>query len=222
MGRPGLTSAKQLAGKKAAFDYPGQDGEALVKLTVQHAGIPPGKVHSLSLPDSPNRAGGAASGRIDAAELEFVDYHRLAAHTKGLTILSRMTDFKPRAADRLGRPPELGRAAPGAAEGGRRRPARRLPVRVHPGRPQGVDREARTDVLTGDTPELAASTYDYYKSIAFWPRADEPMTQSSHDRVLRFWRSTGQLDGTLPFGKMWAPMLWQSAARGASKRRAAR
>jgi ABC-type nitrate/sulfonate/bicarbonate transport system substrate-binding protein len=204
VGKPGVSKPAQLVGKRVAFDGPGQDGEALVKLALQRAQVPAGKVHFSALQDSPVRAAALGSKRIDATELEYVDYHRLAAKLPGLTVLGRMTDFKPAGPQTVWvvkrswaqqHAALLKTVVAGLLDGYR--------FVYSPAGKAAWIKKADETVLAGDSPDLVSSTYDYYRSIGFWPRPSAPVTAAIHKRLLAFWRSTGQLDGGLPFARMW-------------------
>jgi ABC-type nitrate/sulfonate/bicarbonate transport system substrate-binding protein len=212
---PGFKTPADLVGKRVGISGPGQDTDVLVRTVLSRAHVDPGKVHFSALQDSTSRVAALLAGRLDAAALEYTDLRRLQARVPGVVILGRMSDVKPRSAQTIWvvsrgwaakHPALLKTTVDGLLDGYRF-------VMSPAGRTAWIEK-AKATVLAGSPDWLIAGTYDYYRSIRFWPSADEPVTPAIHERAVAFWTASGQLEGGVPFAKLWDASLWRAAGSG--------
>jgi ABC-type nitrate/sulfonate/bicarbonate transport system substrate-binding protein len=214
VGGPGIRNVAALRGRRVAFDKPGLDGETLVNETLGKAKVPRSAVELSALGESTSRAAALSSGRIDAAVLENVDYLRLRQTKPGITILSRLSDFRPRSAQTVWvvaeryeqkHPALVQQLVDGLLDGYGF-------VYTEAGRTAWLAL-ARKTVLAHTSATLAPGVYDFYRQVRFWPIRDEPVTAAQHEKTIRFWLRVGQLEQDVAFSRVWDDHFWRDSAR---------
>ena len=212
VARSGIGSVGALRGRRVVFDEPGLDGETLVRVALARAGVPSSDVKLSPLAESSARAVELASGRTDAAVLDEPDYERLRRRGLALDVLARLSDFRPRSAQNVwvvsqryeeGHRALVGRAVRGLLDG--------YAFAYTPAGRRAWIAVARRSVFRAD-PELAARIYAFYRSVRFWPLRDRPVTPAQHRRTVRFWLGADQLEGYVPFSRVWDASFWRLAA----------
>lgn len=212
VGRDEVDSVAELRGRRIAFDAPGLDGETLVREALAEGDVPSSEVKLSALNGSTSRATALASGRVDAAVLEQVDYERLLARGEALTVLARLSDFRPRSTQTVWVVSQkyerthralLGRVVDGLLAG--------YAFVYTPAGRRAWLALARRSVLEDENPALAANVYAFYRRIRFWPLRDEPVTAEQHSRTVRFWIGAHQLEHFVPFARVWDESFWLDA-----------
>ena len=213
VARPGITSTEELRGRRVTFDERGLDGETLVRIALERAGMPATDVKLNALAEPSARAAALSSGRTDAAVLDEAGYERLLQRGLAVNVLARLSDFRPRSAQTVW-----------AVSQSYERAHRALVARVVRGllggyafvyTPAGRRAwivAARHSVLRDD-PELAPRVYDFYEAVRFWPLRSDPVTPAEHRRTVRFWLRLHQLDAYVPFSQVWDTSFWRRAHR---------
>jgi ABC-type nitrate/sulfonate/bicarbonate transport system substrate-binding protein len=211
VARPGIDSVAALRGRRVAFDAQGLDGDTLVRVALERAGLPSADVKLSQLADSAARAAALAAGRVDAAVLDQADYERLRG--LGVVVLARLSAFEPRSAASVWvvsqrwaneHPVLVGRIVRGLLDG-------YAYVYTAAGRRAWIA-AARRAVFRSD-PTLAPGIYAFYRAVRFWPLRDRPVTRAEHRRAVRFWLDAHELARYVPFARVWDPSWWRGAAR---------
>ena len=211
-GRGDVASIGELRGRRVAFDALGTDGETLVRRALARDGVPAAGVTLTPLDTSGSRAAALASGRVDAAVLEEVDYTRLRAQGEPVTVLARLSDLRPRSTQTVWVVSQdyerthrklLARIVDGLLDG--------YAFLYTPAGGQAWLERARRSALDDDEPIVAKRLYAFYRRMRFWPQRDEPVTPQQHLRTARFWVETRQLDGVVPFARVWDARFWREA-----------
>ena len=213
VGRPGIDSVTALRGRRVAFDAVGLDGETLVHEALAQAGVPTSDVKLTALGDSSSRAAELMARKTDAAVLGEADYVRLRARGEGVTLLARLSDFRPRSAqtvwvvsqsyERTHRP-LLQRVVDGLLGG-------YAYVYTPAGRRDWI-RLARRSALDRRDAAVAPRIYAIYRHTRFWPLRDAPVTPAQHARTVRFWLRADELERFVPFARVWDESYWRRAA----------
>jgi ABC-type nitrate/sulfonate/bicarbonate transport system substrate-binding protein len=211
VSKPGIDSVAALRGRRVAFDATGLDGDTLVRVVLQRAGVPSAKVELSRLAKSSERAAALAAGRVDAAVLDEPDYERLRG--LGVVVLARLEELEPRSAASVWvvsqswadkHPVLVGRVVRGLLDG--------YAYAYTPAGRRAWLAAARRSVFRSD-PTLAPGIYDFYRSVRLWPLRDRPVTRAEHQRAVRFWLGLHELARSVPFTRVWSPGWWRGAAR---------
>ena len=204
VSRPGIEQPADLRGKRVAHSGPGTGDEALLLHGLRKGGLTPSDVKVSVIDDSVTRAAALAAGRIDATPLEVPDYELLRAKDRRYRILARMTEIWPPVPHSLWivnkdwadeHPDQLERVVSGLLDG-------YASVYTEDGKRAWVN-EARRNSLQGDNAAIAPSLYGYYKSVRYWPTQDRIVDESGHDRAIRVWLDTGQIEKGVPYRGVW-------------------
>jgi ABC-type nitrate/sulfonate/bicarbonate transport system substrate-binding protein len=212
VGRGDIRSGAGLRGRRVAVEALDVDGEALVRRALARGGVPLSEVTLTALGKSAARADALASGRVDAAVLEEVDYVRLRVRGKRPNVLARFRDLRPRSTETVWVVSQV-----------YERTHRALLQRVVDGLLDGYGflylpagrrtwlARAQRSVLDDDGPVVAEQMYAFYRRVRFWPLRDEPVTPAQHLRTVRSWIETHQLDGVVPYRRVWDASFWRAA-----------
>jgi ABC-type nitrate/sulfonate/bicarbonate transport system substrate-binding protein len=213
VGRPGIESVEALRGRRVAYDTVGLDGETLVHEALARAGVPISDVKLSALGASSARAAELAAMKTDAAVLDEGDYLRLRARGDDLTVLARLSDFRPRSAQTVW-------VVSQSYEQAHRALLRRVVdgllagyafVYTSAGRRAWIE-TARRSVLRGREASIAPRLYALYRRTRAWPVRDAPVTPAQHARTVRFWIQSHELDEPVPYALVWDSSFWRRAA----------
>lgn len=213
VARPDISSIKDLRGKRIANSLP--NGDTVVHAALEHAHMSLQDVKLTVLRDSPAKAAALVAGHVDAATLEYIDYERLHQEKPEFRIVARQVDVFPPY-------PATAWVVSSSWADDHRDLLQRIVDAMLDGyafvyTPAG--KRAWTDAANGIVgegsvePELLSKTYDYYRSIGFWPQRRAVFGPAQHDRVLRAYVAFGQVEKFVPYGKVWDASFWRHAAQ---------
>lgn len=207
---------EDLRGKTVAVGSIGGSGDTLLTAALDANGMTRGDVKTVYIDESPTRASAFAAGRADGVVLDYVDYRLLERRKPGeYAVLSRAQDVLPRVpqnawvvrTDWAEEHPDLVRRIVEGLLAGY------AGVYTDEGRRAWLA-EAKSDLLDGEPDELAESIYEFYRSGAQWPRADEPVTAARHGEATRWWIRHGQTEKPVSFEDSWLIDYWRDADAG--------
>ena len=213
VGGPGIDSVGALRGRRVAFDEPGLDGQTLLQVALARAGLAGSAVKSSAISEPGARAAALAGGKVDAAVLDEADYERLREHGEPVTILARLSAYRPRSTQTVWVVSQkyeqthrmlLRRVVDGLLDG-------YAFVYTPAGRRAWVSLARRT-VLRRENATLAPRLYAFYRRVRFWPLRNAPITPAQHARTVRFWIAAHQLDRFVSFARVWDESFWRRYA----------
>ena len=214
VARPGIDSLAALRGRHVAFDGPGLDGETLLREALPQAGVPVSDVKLTPLEDVGKREAALADRKVDAAVLDEANYAELRDRGESVTILARLSDFRPRSAQTVWvvtqsyeqtHRARLQRVVDGLLDG-------YSFVYTPAGRRAWIE-VARRSAFERRDAALVPGIYAFYRRTRFWPLRDEPVTRAQHERTVGFWLRANELAKPVPFARVWDESFWRRAAR---------
>jgi ABC-type nitrate/sulfonate/bicarbonate transport system substrate-binding protein len=214
VARPDIERPEDLKGKRIAYPFPGAT-EIIARIALEKAGLDEDDAEFTSIGDSVRMAAALASGRVDAASLESLDFRRLLERKPGMSALVNMYELAP-----------LGISTVWAVK---REVVENNPELVQDlvsglldgyeyghsaaSRPTWVAK-AKNSALEDDDRSFIEQTYEHYRKIGLWPRRDRPVTPQHHDRAVALWGRYGLIDGPARFREVWDISFWRKAAAG--------
>jgi ABC-type nitrate/sulfonate/bicarbonate transport system substrate-binding protein len=209
--RPDVDSLAELRGKTILLEaLQPYIGLALLRQTLEEAGLEEGDYEVGSLPDSQNRAAALASARAEAAGVESVDmelskesFNQLA--DLGVRLPEPSTAFVVRGDFAEQNGSVLDQVVPELLAG--------FESLYGPGGRDAWIEQARSEDLADHPEDVASRIYGRHRKLEYWPRGT-PVTEGQHDAVVEFWVDAGVVEKAIPFEQAWDVSSWRKAAGG--------
>jgi ABC-type nitrate/sulfonate/bicarbonate transport system substrate-binding protein len=213
VGRPGITSVKQLRGKAFLIDGPEGTEASFTRNLVKRAGLAVSDVSFPALDESPARLVALEKGRAAAATVDLAEYERLAIERKGYTLLGRVTDVQPAG------PANIWAVQTSFLEKHRTDVQKIVDALMQgyadaytpAGRAEFL-REAAKGDLKGADPRIAERVYADYTAHHYWVRGRDVYSRRAYNTLMAYWLREGALKKGPAFSDLWDTSFWKKAA----------
>ncbi len=212
VGRPGITTVKDLRGKSFLIDGPQGTEASFTRNLVKKSGLAVSDVSFPALDESPARLVALEKGRAAAATVDLAEYERLVIERKGYTLLGRVTDVQPAG------PANIWAVQTGFLQKHRADIQKIVDALVQgyaeaytpTGRAEFL-REAAKGDLKGADPRIAAKVYADYVAHDYWVRGHDVYSKREYDTLLAYWLREGALTKGPAFSELWDTSFWKKA-----------
>jgi ABC-type nitrate/sulfonate/bicarbonate transport system substrate-binding protein len=212
VGRPGITSAKQLRGKAFLISSTQSASAAFAYEVVKRAGLAKSDVSFPTLRDSTGRLLALKRGRVDATLLDTTDYQRLVLEGGGYTLLGRARDIQPPGPSNVWavqksfidkHPDQVQKIVDALVQG-------YAQAYTPAGRARFL-KEAEEGDLKGADPRLARKIYAEYKANGYWVHGDSVFSEPAYKALMAVWLRYSVIEKVPAFSDLWEVSFWKKA-----------